>query len=303
MSSNARIAVVGCGLIGQSWAALFACHGYDVNAWDPSPAAFDGFADHIEKARGQVRSMRSAERAEGSVHVVRSLDEAVSEACWIQENAPESVELKTELYRRIERAAPVEAVVASSTSSLRWSELAPGFERPGRFITAHPFNPPHLMPLVEIYAAEAGVLRRAVDFYQRLEREVVVLRRDATGHIANRLQSALWREALNILQEDIADVEAIDRALVHGPGLRWSVVGACMASHLGGGPGGIHHYLKHLGPSQERRWASLGSPKLTAELCTKLADGVLLASGGRTVEQLEGERNDRLMRVIAARKP
>lgn len=301
MRSEGTIAVIGCGLIGRSWSALFACHGYDVVAWDPHPSALDGFDAYVDNASRQVRALRKTDRGEGTIRIGHSLEDAVRDAFWVQENAPESIELKVGLYRDIEQSVAPDTIVASSTSSLRWSELSPGFTRSERFITAHPFNPPHLMPLVELFAIDAGVLRRAVDFYSDLERETVVLARDATGHIANRLQSALWREALNILQEGIADVGAIDRALVHGPGLRWSAVGACMASHLGGGAGGIRHYLQHLGPSQERRWASLGSPKLTPELCEQLAEGVMVEADGRSIADLEAERDGRLVRIMAAR--
>jgi carnitine 3-dehydrogenase len=129
-----------------------------------------------------------------------------------------------------------------------------------------------------------------------------VLRRDAVGHIANRLSSALWREAVNIVAEGIADVAAVDRALVHGPGLRWSIMGAHMAYHLGGGPGGIDHYLKHLGPSQERRWQTLGSPRLTPEVCKLLADGVKSEAAGRSIQSLEAARDQALVRVQLARK-
>lgn len=304
MGSQKTVAVIGAGLIGRSWAALLACHGHDVVVWDPVPPDHDEFHAFTDAARRQVRSLRktAANIEEGRIRIGASLGEAVANAIWVQENAPESIEPKIRLYRQVEAATGPDTIVASSTSSLRWSELSPGFARPERFITAHPFNPPHLMPLVEIFAANDDVLQRALDFYQGLERETVVLARDATGHIANRLQSALWREAMNILQEGIADVGAIDRALVHGPGLRWSTVGACMASHLGGGSGGIRHYLEHLGPSQERRWASLGTPKLTAELCERLVDGVTAEANGRSIAELEAERDNRLMRVMMARE-
>jgi carnitine 3-dehydrogenase len=141
----------------------------------------------------------------------------------------------------------------------------------------------------------------AESFYKTLGRKTVRLKKEAIGHIANRLSSALWREAVNMVAEGIADVAEIDAALVHGPGLRWSVVGAHMAYHLGGGSGGIEHYLKHLGPSQEARWASLGSPSLTPDICAKLIAGVMAEAAGRSIPELEAERDAGLMRVLAAR--
>ncbi|WP_201836414.1 3-hydroxyacyl-CoA dehydrogenase NAD-binding domain-containing protein [Microvirga zambiensis] len=299
--NNNVVAVIGCGLIGQSWSALFACYGYDVKAWDPAPNWVPEFQAAVDKAREQVRALHGGSNAEGTITAASSLEEAVGCAFWIQENAPESVPLKIDLYSRIEAAAKPETVIASSTSSLTWSELSTHFSHRDRFVTAHPFNPPHLMPLVELYAPDASTRLRAEGFYNGLERKAVVLSQDAVGHIANRLASALWREAVNIVDQGIADVSAVDTALVHGPGLRWSVVGAHMAYHLGGGAGGIEHYLKHLGPSQERRWSTLGNPKLTPELCRRIVDGVMEEAAGQSVSELEASRDAGLMRALAAR--
>ncbi|HEY0920130.1 3-hydroxyacyl-CoA dehydrogenase NAD-binding domain-containing protein [Devosia sp.] len=298
---NNTIAVIGCGLIGQSWAALFAGYGFDVRAWDPAANWQAGFEASVAAALEQVRVLRRSAHAEGRIVTTDSLDDAVRGAFWIQENAPESVPLKIDLYARIEAGAEPGAILASSTSSLTWSELSRQLRHRDRFITAHPFNPPHLMPLVEVYAADASVRAKAEAFYNGLQRKTVMLSRDAVGHIANRLASALWREAVNIVDQGIADVSAVDAALVHGPGLRWSVVGAHMAYHLGGGAGGIEHYLEHLGPSQERRWASLGNPTLTPELCRRIVDGVMQEAAGRSVAQLQAERDAGLLRALAAR--
>lgn len=296
------VAVLGCGLIGESWAALFVSHGLDVLAWDPNPAVLEGFAARLERPLAQLRELGMGSGSHGNVQVVARLEDAVATAGWIQENAPENVPLKRELYDRIEAVAGPDAIIASSTSSLTWSELAAGLRRRDRFVTAHPFNPPHLMPLVEIYASTRATAEHARAFYEALGRKTVTLKKDAVGHIANRLSSALWREAVNIVAEGIADVSAVDAALVHGPGLRWSVIGAHMAYHLGGGPGGIEHYLRHLGPSQERRWATLGSPSLTPQVCAQLVDGIALEAAGRPIAALEEQRDRALMRALAARE-
>jgi carnitine 3-dehydrogenase len=297
-----RTAVIGCGLIGESWAALFLHHGHDVVAWDPSASKRETFANRVDRLLGQLADMEDRQRVTTSaLRVETSLAAAVAEVRLVQENAPESVPEKQALYAEIESAAANETVIASSTSSLVWSVLASGMHRPNRFITAHPFNPPHLMPLVEIYGPDEEVVARAEAFYRGLGRRTVRLKREAVGHVANRLASALWREAVNIVAEGIADVAEVDAALVHGPGLRWSVIGAHMAYHLGGAAGGIEHYLRHLGPSQERRWATLGKPSLTPEVCALLVEGVLAEAGGRTIAELEAERDDGLRRVLLAR--
>ncbi|MDF0498879.1 3-hydroxyacyl-CoA dehydrogenase NAD-binding domain-containing protein [Bradyrhizobium yuanmingense] len=296
------VAVLGCGLIGQSWAALFTAYGYDVIGWDPEPKPLSVLQGQIARSRDQVRVPETARLKKGCFRLVDTPEAAVASAFWVQENAPELVPVKVDLYRRVEAAASVNTVIASSTSSLTWSELAPGLKYNRRFITAHPFNPPHIMPLVEIYAADEDARRTAVSFFRDLGREPVVLSRDVVGHIANRLASALWREAVNIVAENVADVAAVDAALVHGPGLRWSVVGAHMAYHLGGGPGGIEHYLKHLGPSQERRWSTLGTPRLTPDICERLVQGVMAEARGRSVAELEAERDRCLLRALSARE-
>ncbi|MDV6330964.1 3-hydroxyacyl-CoA dehydrogenase NAD-binding domain-containing protein [Asticcacaulis sp. 201] len=294
-----KIAIIGCGLIGESWAALMTAHGHDVVAWDPSTTVLAGFEQRVENARKQVWQLMPTGRPDtGCLALTDQLETALVGATWVQENAPEKLELKQTLYAQIEAAIDDYVIIASSTSSLTWSELSVGMKRPQRLITAHPFNPPHLMPLVEIYAADAAIRALSLAFYTGLGRQPVVLKRDAVGHIANRLASALWREAVNIVAEDIADVSAVDAALVHGPGLRWSVIGAHMAYHLGGGDGGIEAYLKHLGPSQERRWVMLGSPKLTPDVCKKLIDGIADEAGGRNIEALAAERDAALIRIL-----
>lgn len=302
MTGN-HIAIIGCGLIGESWAALMSAYGHDVLAWDPSIPGAEAFFGRVEQARAQVRAVDPSGTArQGELRLAATLEEALADAFWVQENAPEKLPLKSELYGRIEGLVDDATVIASSTSSLTWSELSPGFRNPHRFITAHPFNPPHLMPLVEIYASSKQVGDRAIAFYKGLGREPVTLARDAPGHIANRLASALWREAVNIVAEGIADVASVDKALVHGPGLRWSVVGAHMAYHLGGGAGGMEAYLEHLGPSQERRWTTLGSPRLTPEVCALLVEGIREEAAGRSISSLEALRDKALMRALAARK-
>lgn len=300
--STTPVAVLGCGLIGESWSALFLAHGLDVVAWDPDGSVLAALPQRVERLLGQLQSLGTGTAQPGRLSVAQSVAAAVGDAGWIQENAPEKTAVKHSLYAEVEVAARPDAVIASSTSSLTWSDLAAGVVRRERLITAHPFNPPHLMPLVELFATDAQVLARAEAFYRGLGRETVALKKDAVGHIANRLASALWREAVNIVAEGIADVADVDAALVHGPGLRWSVIGAHMAYHLGGGPGGIAHYLDHLGPSQERRWATLGSPSLTPEVRQLLVDGIAQEAAGRSVATLEAERDRGLMLALAARQ-
>ncbi len=296
------IAVIGGGLIGTSWSALFLAYGYDVALFEPAVAGRDHVAVRIDAAMAQIAEVAQTLPAPGKFRLTENLADTVSGAIWVQENAPENVPLKRELYSAIETDAPAGITIASSTSSLVWSELSAEMADPSRLITAHPFNPPHLMPLVELYGSDRKRVEAAASFYRTLDRHPVRLKREAVGHIANRLSSALWREAVNMVAEDIAEVEDIDAALVYGPGLRWSVVGSHMAYHLGGGAGGIAHYLSHLGPSQERRWQDLGSPRLDAATQEKLVDGITAETRGRDISELEAMRDDGLIAVQRALK-
>lgn len=295
------IAVAGGGLIGAAWAAVFAHHGATVVLWDPDRSARELAAGRFERAAAQLSEIRPPSPV-GTFEISDDLETAVSGAELVQESAPESIPIKHELYGLIEDLVPAETIIASSTSALTWTDLSPGLRLPERFITAHPFNPPHLVPLVEVYGIEPAVVDRAVDLYRAADRAPVVLRKDATGHIANRLSSALWREAVHIVSEGIADVAAVDAALVNGPGLRWATIGAHMTYHLGGGERGLTGYLDHLGPSQERRWADLGSPTLDDETKELLVRGVDEAAAGRDVAALTAERDAALIQILRARR-
>lgn len=296
-----QIAILGAGLIGACWAALFAHHGASVRVWDPDAQALAKLAERMQQPLAQLREVAPVADM-GAVRPCADLAEAVRGADLVQENAPENVTLKHDLYRQVEPLLAAQAVLASSTSALTWSELAPALDDPACLITAHPFNPPHLVPLVETFGTDTARLARAEDIYRAAGRVPVRMNKDATGHIANRLSSALWREAVHMVAEGIADVGAIDAALVNGPGLRWSVIGAHMAYHLGGGEGGMAGYLAHLGPSQERRWAALGAPSLTPEVRAALVQGVADEAAGRDIATLERARDAALIAALKARQ-
>jgi 3-hydroxyacyl-CoA dehydrogenase len=296
-----NVTILGCGLIGASWAALFSAVGrHKVRAWDPSATARASFQEKVTRAEDQLIELGG--EAGEPVAVLERIEEALWGADWVQENAPEKTELKAQLFGHVEAAVRRDCVIASSTSSFTWSQLASGLKHTDRFVIAHPFNPPHLVPLVELYSPNAATLDAAVKFFSALGRVPVCMQKEATGHIGNRLASALWREAVHIVAEGIASVEDVDRVLIHGPGLRWSIIGTHLGYHLGGGDGGIGHYLRHLGPSQERRWSTLGNPKLTDEVCEKIAAGVQAEVRGRDISELEEQRDRQLMEILRLRR-
>lgn len=300
MSDIKTVAIVGGGLIGASWAALFTAGGIDVIAWDPDATARALFRERVNAARKQLTML--GRRGRGKLKIVARLKAAVTGADLIQENAPEKLELKHKLFAEILAAAKPEATIASSTSSFAWSALTEGIKDPSRLIVSHPFNPPHLVPLVELYGTDAARVQQAAEFYEAMGKVTIRMKREAPGHVANRLASALWREAVHIVAEGIADVADVDKALVEGPGLRWSIQGAHMTYHLGGGEGGIRHYLDHLGPSQEKRWAALGNPTLTSEVKDAIVQGVLEEAAGRSIATLSAERDAALIDTLRQRQ-
>ena len=294
-----RIAVVGSGIIGASWSSLFLAHGLDVVAYDPSPDAEDGLRSFVRQALSQLKEL--GHDREGRLRFTPDLSEALEGADFVQENAPEKEELKRRLLAQMDDILPPEVIVASSTSALVRSSIVADCRNKPRFIVAHPFNPPHLVPLVELVGEDEAVVARARDFYQSLGQKPVVLRREMPGHIANRLSSALYREAVYLVEQGVASVADIDAAVCNGPGLRWAIMGPHMTYHLGGGPGGIAHYLSHLGPSQVKRWASLGSPSLGPEVQDKIIQGVAEEAAGRSIAELEQERDRLLVAILRLR--
>lgn len=290
------VAVIGCGTVGASWAALFLAHGLDVQATDPSPAAEAYLRRFVARAMAQLAELGLT--GTGKLSFSPRLADALQGADFVQENAPEKEELKQQLLADIDDLLPPEVIVAGSTSSLLRSRLVVKCRYPERHITAHPFNPPHLVPLVELVGADTDVVERAAAFYRGIGRRPVILRREMAGHIANRLASAVWREAIYMVEQGVASVADIDAAMAYGPGLRWSIMGPHMTYHLGGGDGGIAHYLSHLGASQVRRWAALGTPVFDEETQRKLVAGVAEEAGGSSVADLEAARDAALIAML-----
>jgi len=297
---SGHLAIVGAGLIGASWAALATAHGLAVAAYDPDPQAEGRFRGHVARARAQLAELGLT--GDGEVSFSTNLAEVVVGAGFVQENGPEKEAVKRALLAEIDGLAPAEAIIASSTSALVRSAIVVDCANPGRIVVAHPFNPPHLVPLVELVGEDAGVVARAAAFYSRLGRRPVVLNREMPGHIANRLASALYREAVYLVEQGVASVADIDAALCNGPGLRWALMGPHMTYHLGGGEGGIAGYLAHLGPSQVRRWVSLGNPSLDAGVQEKIVAGVAEEAAGRSITELEERRDEGLLALLKARR-
>lgn len=295
-----RVALLGTGLIGAGWAALLLARGIRVHAIDP----VDGAAARLRETIAQMwPSLVELNHASGPADLAGltfadAPGPELDGVGLVQENAPERLDLKRQLFVEVEKWVDADTILASSTSSLLIGDVQTACAHPGRTIAAHPFNPPHILPLVELSGGpltDPAVLDRAEAFYRAIGKYPVRLAREIQGHIAGRLGAALWREAVSLVDQGIATVADIDAAIRHGPGPRWAVSGCHMVYHMGGGAGGIAHYLEHLGPSQERRWADLGTPKLDADLRARLSDGVADAAAGLSIPELQADRDRRLV--------
>ncbi|ROO86133.1 3-hydroxyacyl-CoA dehydrogenase [Actinocorallia herbida] len=274
-----KAAIVGTGVIGASWTALLLAHGHDVVATDPAPGAQDALRAAVAAHWPALRLTGLAEGASPDrLAFTRDASEAVADADFVQENGPERTEAKDRLFALLDEAAPPATVLASSSSGITPSRIQRACARhPERVLVGHPFNPPHLIPLVEVVpggaTSEEAVLS-AMAVYRGLGRRPVRVRRELPGHLANRLQAALWREAYSLVASGAADVADLDAVIAHGPGLRWALLGPFANQHLSGGAGGIAHILAHLGPPTEEIWADLGAPRLTPELVRAIVAGV-----------------------------
>lgn len=303
MEDITTVACVGIGTIGGGWAAYFLARGYPVQAWDPSPAAEDRVKQLIAAAWPALTELGLAEDADPDrITVHTDLAEALTGAQFVQESAPEVLDMKRQLLAQIDDAAAPGVVVASSTSGYSMTEMATQATHPERLVVGHPFNPPYLIPLVEVVGGEQSApanVTWASQWYEYLGKSVITMDREVPGFIANRLQEALWREALHMVVNGEATVEQIDRSITDGPGLRWPMQGPLLTFHLAGGAGGMGHMLDHFGPSLKSPWTRLAAPELTDDLRQALVSGCDAEAAGRTVPQLVAER-DRA--IIAIRK-
>jgi carnitine 3-dehydrogenase len=301
-SSSGSIAVVGTGVIGASWAAYFLAKGFDVAASDPAEGAetrlrtlVDGFWPALEQvglAEGAARS-----RLRFDPDIAR----AVAGCAFVQENGPERIDVKRDLLAQISAALPADSLIATSSSGILISDLQDAAVHPERVVLGHPFNPPHLIPLVEVgggrLTSEHSV-QKALAFYESIGKKPIRIRREVQGHVANRLQAALWREAFYLVQRGIASVEDVDTAIAHGPGLRWALLGPFLNMHLSGGAGGIAHVLEHLGPPLEGWWRDLGSVTLNGKLNAAVARGVAEELGGVDPGRVAGRRDHLLLALL-----
>lgn len=295
------VAVVGLGTIGMSWTAYFLARGISVRGTDIDPHAEARARDYIGRATPELERLGlvvPAGLARFSFHV--TVEDAVDGVSFVQENGPENEDAKIELLARIDRALPAEIPVASSTSALMMSTLQQRCRHPERCFVGHPFNPPHLIPLVEIVGGnrtDARVLDWAEAFYRRIGREPIRLKREVYGHVANRLQYVLFNEAARLVFEGVATVRDIDAAVAWGPGMRWALFGPFMTMHLAGGADGMAGSFRKFADRDAACTDRAARMPLSAEQRRTLVEGVEVVAEGRTVSALEARR-DELLREL-----
>jgi 3-hydroxyacyl-CoA dehydrogenase len=301
-----RIAIIGTGVIGASWTALFLAKGLEVVATDVAPNAEAALTKFVDNAKPALQRLGLSPKASRSnLKFTADLAEAVAGADLVQENGPERIDFKQKLYGQLDALLPSDVIIASSSSGLTMSEIQKGAaEHPERCVIAHPFNPPHLIPLVEIVGGaktSKETIRRAAEFYTSIGQRTVRLNKEMPGHVANRLQAALMREVYYLVAEGVVSAADVDTALSWGPGLRWGVMGNMMLNHLGGGQGGIEHFLQQFTAPVTAWWKTLGSPVLTPEVQKKLIDSVHAEVGSRTIDELAAERDEVLLGLLELR--
>ena len=302
------ITCVGAGVIGGGWVAYFLARGYHVVAWDPAEDAETRLRHLVEQAWPALTELGLSDGASpddpcANLTVEDDLAAACAQADFVQESAPEDLELKRKLLADIDAVTPSHVVISSSTSGYPMTDMQDQCAHPERTVVGHPFNPPYLIPLVEVVGGtltSPQVVAWTSDFFRQAGKSVITMDREVPGFIANRLQEALWREALHMVAAGEATVEQIDLSITDGPGLRWPIHGPMLTFHLAGGQGGMAHMLDHFGPSLLAPWTRLKAAELTPELRDAVVDGCEREADGRTIDDLVAERDRGVIAVLRA---
>ncbi len=301
-----RVCVVGSGLIGSGWAARCLAHGLEVVATDPGPGAEATLRANVANAWPALTQTGLAPGASTDrLSFEADMASAVAGADFVQENAPDNIDIKRKIHAAIDAAAAPEVIIASSSSGLLPSEIQEGCQHPGRIIIGHPFNPVYILPLVETLGGaqtDPAALDTADAFYRSIGMQVLRVRKEIEGYIADRLQEAIWREALHMVAEGVATTGEIDDAIIYGPGLRLAIMGPCLTFHLAGGEAGMRHMLEHFGPALELPWTKLKAPALTDQLIDRMVEGTQASAGARSVKELETLRDKCLISIMESLK-
>ncbi|WP_182199743.1 L-carnitine dehydrogenase [Paraliobacillus salinarum] len=302
MTTINKVAVIGTGVIGNGWIARFLAQGHEVIAYDPSQGAEERTNKVIENVWPTLEKLGMAEHAsKEKLKFVTTMEDAVADADFIQENVPEREQLKKDVLATIDKHAKADAIIGSSTSGIMPSTLQSGLTHPERVLVAHPFNPVYILPLVELVGGKETsdvTIQKAREFFTSLQMKPLIIQKEIEGHVADRLMEALWREALHLVNDGIATTEEVDAAIIYGAGLRWAQMGPFLTFHLAGGDAGMRHMLEQFGPALQLPWTKLKAPELTDELKEKVIQGCESHAGEASVFELEQKRNEFLVRLL-----
>lgn len=300
MAKGRKVAVLGAGLIGAGWAARFSYCGYEVGFYDTSASVEKRAREVIGRGHEALSSLAGV-RKPAEIRFTTKLKDALEGASFVQEAAPEREDVKRTLFTDVSKAVPKEIVIASSSSAFLPTRLQEGMTAPERILIGHPFNPVYLIPLCEIVPGKAtskAAVKAANDVYDAVGMHSLVMEKEIDAYIANRLQEALWTEALHLIDKGICTAGQLDDAVAYGPGLRWAFMGTFLTFHLGGGEGGMRHFVEHFGPSLEKPNCFMKGPRITPELIEKIASQTEAKTEGLSVAELEALRDRSLVAVM-----
>ena len=297
-----KIAIIGTGVIGSGWTLRLLAKKKEVYVFDPNLKQEKFLLDEIKRTTKSLKSFyKTSTISTKKLFLKKSIKEAVKDADLIQENGPENEKIKKKIVKEISKWSKPNAIIASSSSGLLPSKIQSACKNPARFIIAHPFNPVYLLPLVELVKGKKtknNFIKKSEIFYRSLGMQPLIVKKEIEGYLSDRLQESMWRESLHIINENLASTDDLDKAIIHGPGLRWSLMGTFLTFHLAGGKLGMRHMLKQFGPALKLPWTKLKAPKLTKKLSNRIIKGAKKQSKGKSIKELTTIRDNFLIDLL-----
>ena len=305
MNKIKNISVIGTGVIGTGWILRFLASNKKVIAFDKNKSQINYLNKEIKRTKSIIEKLYKKKININNLKIVDTLEEAVRNSDLIQENIPERLQIKKTVIKNISNLAPKNTIIASSSSGLLPSKLQSVCINPQRFIIAHPFNPVYILPLVEIVKGSKTskiYINKANSFYKSIKMKTLLINKELPGFLSDRLQEALWREGLHIINDGFGSTKDLDDAITYGPGMRWALMGTFLTFHLAGGKSGMKHMLKQFGPALKLPWTKLKAPKLSNRLINRLVQGTRKQSKGRSVSKISNIRDEYLVKLLQLRK-
>ena len=301
-SSIDKIAIIGTGVIGSGWTLRLLAKKKEIYVFEPSIKQKKFLLDEIKRTTKSLKNFyKISTISTKKLYFKKTIRDAVKDVDLIQENVPENEKIKKNIVKEISKWSKPNAIIASSSSGLLPSRIQSACKNPARFIIAHPFNPVYLLPLVEIVKGKKTKLdfiKKSEIFYRSLGMIPLIVKKEVEGYLSDRLQESMWRESLHIINENIASTDDLDKAIIHGPGLRWSLMGTFLTFHLAGGKQGMRHMLNQFGPSLKLPWTKLKAPKLTKKLSNRIIKGTKKQSKGKSIKELTTIRDNFLIDLL-----